>query len=110
MVILTFICSIVIGLAAPAGIYINQNIFDGGLTGARNEMAFSDYSVFLVLFVTAAILPSVIGGFVYNYVEPRSLLILRTAYKSRMLKTMKYEHFQSESSAEIIDKVLTAAR
>lgn len=112
MVILTFICSTVIGLVTPVGVYINQNVFDGGLAVARNEMTFSDYSIFLALFVIAAILPSIISGFVYNYVEPRSLLILRTAYKSRMLKklkTMKYEHFESESSAEIIDKAYNRA-
>ena len=112
MVAITFVCTIVSGLLTPLGVYINQNVFDGGLAVARNEMTFSDYSVFLVLFVTAAILPSVIGGIVFNYVRPRSLLILRTAYKARMLKklkTMKYEHFESEASAEIIDKAYNRA-
>ena len=107
MVVITFVCTIVSGLLTPFGVYINQHVFDGGLAVARNEMTFSDYSVFLILFVVAAILPSIINGVVFNYVEPRSLLILRTAYKTRMLKklrTMKYEHFESETSAEIIDK------
>ncbi|MCL1795087.1 MAG: ABC transporter ATP-binding protein/permease [Oscillospiraceae bacterium] len=112
MVVITFACTIVNGLLTPLGVYINQNVFDGGLAVARNEMTFSDYSIFLVLFVIAAILPSVIGGIIFNYVQPRSLLILRTAYKARMLKklkTMKYEHFESEASAEIIDKAYNRA-
>jgi ATP-binding cassette subfamily B protein len=112
IVVITFVCTIVSGLLTPLGIYINQNVFDGGLAVAKNEMTFSDYSFFLVLFVIVAILPSVIGGIVFNYVQPSSLLILRTAYKARMLKklkTMKYEHFESEASAEIIDKAYNRA-
>lgn len=107
MVVITFIFTIINGVLTPLSVYINQNVFDGGLAVAKNEMAFSEFSIFLVLFVIMAILPSVIGGFIFTYVEPRSLLILRTAYKSRMLKklkTMKYEHFENEASAEIIDK------
>ncbi|MDR2547393.1 MAG: ABC transporter ATP-binding protein/permease [Lachnospiraceae bacterium] len=112
MVVITFVCTIISGLLTPLGVYINQNVFDGGLAVARGEMTFSDYSVFLVLFVIAAILPSLIIGLVNNYVEPRSLLILRTVYKARMLKklkTMKYEHFEHEASAEIIDKAYNRA-
>jgi ATP-binding cassette subfamily B protein len=108
MVVLTFICAIVSGFLTPLGIYINQNVFDGGLAVARNEMDFSSYFIYLVLFVVIAILPSVTGGmFIFGYVQPRSLLILQTAYKARMLKklkTMKYEHFESEASMEIMDK------
>lgn len=107
MVILTFICTIISGLLTPLGIYINRNVFDGGLAVAKGEMSFSEYSIFFVLFVIMAILPSLIIEFIYVYVEKRSLLVLRTAYKSRMLKklkTMKYEHFENEASTEIIDK------
>jgi len=107
MVVVTFALTVVNGLLTPLGVYVHQQVFDGGLQVARGEMAFSDYAVFLVLFVLLAILPTLIGGYVFTYVEKRSLLILRTAYKSRMLrklKTMKYEHFESEASAEIIDK------
>lgn len=112
MVIITFICTIIMGFLTPFRVYINQNVFDGGLAVAKGEMTFPEYSIFLVLFVISAILPTLTGGFVYNYVEPRSLLILRTAYKSRMLKklkTMKYEHYESEASAEIIDKAYNRA-
>ena len=112
MVALTFFVTIVSGLLVPFGVYVNQNVFDGGLAVAGGEMGFADYSVYLVLFVVAALLPSVIGGFVFNYVQPRSLLILRTAYRERMLKklkTMKYEYFENEESAEIIDKAYNRA-
>lgn len=112
MVVITFICTIFSGLITPLSIYVNQNVFDGGIAVARSELPFSEYSIFLILFVALAIIPSIINGFIYAYVEPRSLLILRTAYKSRMLKklkTMKYEHFENEASAEIIDKAYRRA-
>lgn len=107
IVVLTFVCSLINGILSPLGIYVNQNIFDGGLAVAEGKLAFSDYTVFLVLFVIMAILPVLISGIIYQYVQPRSLLILRTAYRARMLKklkTMKYEHYEQETSAEIIDK------
>ena len=107
MVVLTFLFSIIQGLIQPLIVYIKQNIFDGGLSVARGEINFSDYYIFLILFVVFSILPSIIQTYIYNYVEARSLLIFRTAYKSRMLKkmkTIKYEHLEKESSVEIIDK------
>lgn len=107
MVVLTFLFTAISGLLTPFGVFVNQHVFDGGLAVATGEITFSSYSVYLVLFVIIALLPSLIGGFIFNYVQPRSLLILRTAYKARMLKkikTMKYEHYESEQSMEIIDK------
>lgn len=112
MVILTFICTIVNGLLSPIGVYISQNVFDGGLSVAKGEMAFSDYTIFLVLFVIVAILPEIINGFIFNYVQPRSILIFRTTFKARMLeklKTIKYEHFENSNSAEVIDKAYNRA-
>lgn len=107
IVVLTLLCSILSGILVPVNIYAYQNIFDGGLAVAQGEMALADYSFFLVLFVVAALLPEIFSGIIFQYVQPRSLLILRTAYKGRMLqklKTMKYEHFENEESMEIIDK------
>lgn len=112
MVILTFICTIVNGLLSPIGVYISQNVFDGGLSVAKGEMDFSEYTIYLVLFVIVAILPEIISGIIFNYVQPRSILIFRTAFKARMLeklKTMKYEHFENASSAEVIDKAYNRA-
>lgn len=107
MVVLTFLLSITSGLLTPLGVYVRQHIFDDGLAVAEGHMTFSSYSYYLALFIVIALLPSIIDGVIYNYVQPRSLLILRTSYKERMLKklkTMKYEHYESESSSEIIDK------
>jgi ATP-binding cassette subfamily B protein len=54
MVVITFICTMVSGFLTPLSVYINQNVFDGGLAVARNEMTFPEYSVFLVLFIVMA--------------------------------------------------------
>lgn len=107
IVILTFLATIMNGILVPLSIYANQNVFDGGLAVARGEMTLARYSVFLALFVGTALLPEILSGIIFQYVEPRSQLILKTAYKGRMLqklKTMKYEHFESEESMETIDK------
>jgi hypothetical protein len=59
MVVCTFVFTIVSGLLTPLGVYINQNVFDGGIAVAMNKMPFSEYSIFLVLFVINAFcLPS----------------------------------------------------
>ena len=107
MVILTFVFAVVSGLLTPLRVFVNQRIFDGGLAVAAGELAFGDYSIYLILFVVTALLPTLMNGYVWNYAENTSLLILRTVYKSRMLqklKTMKYEHYENEASMEIIDK------
>jgi len=107
MVILTLVFAIMSGLLTPLGVFVNQRVFDGGLAVAGGEMVFGDYIIYLVLFVIVAILPTLMSGYIFNYVENTSLLILRTVYKSRMLqklKTMKYEHYENETSMEIIDK------
>ncbi|NLK74753.1 MAG: ABC transporter ATP-binding protein [Clostridiales bacterium] len=107
MVVITFLCIFIDGLLRPVGIFVRQHIYDDGLAVARGDMTFASYMPYLVLFIIIAILPYITSGFVYNYVQPNSLLILRTSYKERMLKklkTMKYEHYESEASVEIIDK------
>lgn len=112
IVVITFLCTIISGLLVPFSVYVNQNVFDGGLAIANGEMAFADYSIYLILFIIVAFLPTVLNTIIYSYVQPRSILILRTAYKSRMLqklKTIKYEHFENERSAEIIDKAYNRA-
>jgi len=106
VVILTFIISVAKGSLIPFGVYVNEHIFNDGLRVASGELQFSRYSVFLLLFIIMAILPSIFDMFVYGYVGPRSVLILNTSYRARMLqkiKKMKYEHFENEESAKIID-------
>jgi ATP-binding cassette subfamily B protein len=108
MVVLTFAAAIITGLFTPLSIFVNTHIFNGGIAVARGQITFAQYMPYIILFVLVAILPNIITNiFVYGYVEPRSLLILRTAFRGRMLqkiKRLKYEHFESEASMEIIDK------
>jgi ATP-binding cassette subfamily B protein len=59
-VVITFVCTVISGLLTPFSVYINQNVFDGGLAVAMGEMTFSDYSIYLVMFVIVAILPDAI--------------------------------------------------
>ncbi|MDD5190098.1 MAG: ABC transporter ATP-binding protein [Dehalococcoidales bacterium] len=113
MVVLTFVAAIISGLFTPVSIFVNTHIFNDGISVAKGQMTFGQYTPYIVLFVLVTILPNIITNiFVYGYVEPRSLLILRTALKGRMLekiKRMKYEHFESEASMEIIDKAYNRA-
>jgi ATP-binding cassette subfamily B protein len=108
MVVLTFVAAFSLGLMQLLSLVINQRIFDEGLALAAGEIAFGRYLPFLIAFVLLALLPPVLHQvYIYGFVEPRALLILRTAFKSRMLRKlqrMKYEHLESESSMEIIDK------
>lgn len=108
MVIMTFLAAILLGLFTPLSVYVNSHIFNDGIAIARGEMTFGQYIPFLILFVLLTILPPIIGWvFIYGYVQPRSLLVLRTSMRGRMLqkiKKMKYEHFENEESMEIIDK------
>ena len=109
MVIMTFLAAILLGLFTPLSVYVNSHIFNDGIAIARGEMTFDQYIPFVILFVLLTILPPIIGWvFIYGYVEPRSLLVLRTvSMRGRMLqkiKKMKYEHFENEESMEMIDK------
>ena len=76
-------------------------------------MAFGQYSFLLVLFALTALLPPVVNDiFIGGYVQFRSLLILRSAFREKMLqkiKRMKYAHFEDEKSIEIIDKAYNRA-
>jgi ATP-binding cassette subfamily B protein len=113
MVIMTFLASILNGLVIPLSIYTNSHIFNDGLLVAQQTITFNEYFPYIILFVVIAILPPLINDvFIYGYVERRSQLILRTAFRGRMLqkiKKMKYEHFENESSMEIIDKAYNRA-
>ena len=113
MVVLTFVAAIIIGLFTPLTIFVNAHIFNNGIAVAQGQMTFAQYTPYIILFVLVAILPNIITNiFIYGYVEPRALLILRTAFRGRMLqkiKRMKYEHFESAASMEIIDKAYNRA-
>ena len=109
IVIATFVSAILTGAVVPASVWVNSQIFNIGLSVASGELPFSDYIPYLILFVVLALLPVVIGDlFISSYIRPRSELILRTAYKGKMLqklKKLRYEHLESEASMKIIDMV-----
>jgi ATP-binding cassette subfamily B protein len=108
MVILTFVTAFGLGVMRLLTLVVNRHIFDQGLALAQGQMTFDRYLVTLVAFVLLALLPPILRNvYIYGFVQPRALLILRTAFKSRMLKKlerMKYEHLENEASMEIIDK------
>ncbi|MDR2177937.1 MAG: ABC transporter ATP-binding protein/permease [Treponema sp.] len=108
MVIATFAASLLAGALTPLSLWVNARIFNLGLEVAGGTLAFASYIPNLALFAALALLPAVINNFfIYSYVEPRCQLILRTAYKGKMLqklKKLKYEHFENDASMEIIDK------
>lgn len=118
MVALTFVTAFGLGAMQVLTLVVNRHIFDQGMALAQGQITFERYLVTLVAFVLLALLPPILHNvYIYGFVQPRALLILRTAFKSRMLKKlerMKYEHLENEASMEIIDKAYhraeTAAR
>jgi ATP-binding cassette, subfamily B, bacterial len=108
IVVGTFLAAFAMGMIQLLNVVVNQRIFDEGLALAAGEIAFRQYLPNLVAFVLMALLPPLLNQvYLYGFVQPRALLILRTAFKGRMLQKlerMKYEHLESEASMEIIDK------
>ncbi len=113
MVVWTFLAAFALGMTRLLTVVINQRIFDEGLALASGQIGFGRYLPFLIAFVLLALLPPILSQvYIYGYVEPHALLILRTAFKSRMLQKlerMKYEHLENEASMEIIDKAYNRA-
>ena len=113
VVISAIVAAVITGVIGPVSIWVNSQIFDVGLTVATGKTPFTTYIPYLVSFILLTILPGIIGDlFIYSYIQPRSQLILRTAYKGKMLqklKRMKYEHLESTESMEIIDKAYNGA-
>lgn len=108
MVPLTFFAAFSLGMMRLLTLVVNRQIFDKGLVLARGEIPFGSYLPYLIAFALLALLPPILENvYIYGFVQPRALLILRTAFKSRMLKKlerMKYEHLENEASMEVIDK------
>ena len=109
VVILVFVSAILTGAIVPVSIWVNSQIFNIGLLVASGEMPFTGYIPYLVLFVILMLLPVVTGElFVSSYIRPRVELIIRTAYKGKMLqklKKLRYEYLENEDSMKIIDMV-----
>ena len=108
LVIITFASAILSGLITPLSIWVNSRIFDLGLLTASGEMSFLTYIPYLILFVLLSLLPVLVGDILSSsYIRPKCQLIFRTVYKGKMLrklKVLRYEHLESPSSMEIIDK------
>lgn len=108
VVIITFASALASGLITPLSIWVNGRIFDLGLLTASGEMTFRSYIPYLILFVALSLLPVLVGDILFDsYLRPRCQLVLRTAYKGKMLqklKRLRYEHLESPSSMELIDK------
>lgn len=113
IVVMTFAAAIATGLIAPLSIWVNSCIFDLGLQVATGEIHFLQYMPYLILFIVLALLPVLVGDILTNsFIRPRCQLILRTAYKGKMLqklKSLRYEHLENASSMEIIDKAYNKA-
>lgn len=109
VVIVTFISAVVSGLITPLSVWVNGGIFDLGLQVASGDREFLSYVPYLLLFIALALFSVLVGDILTdNYIRPRCRLILRTAYKGKMLQKLKklsYEHLENASSMEIIDKV-----
>jgi len=98
--------SVAMGFIVPFNTWVGAQVFNGALETAAGA-EFSKLIPYLIMFVAAALLPNLLNIIQWHYAEPRSQLILRTAYKGRMLeklKRLRYEHIESEASMEIIDK------
>ncbi|MDI9414203.1 MAG: ABC transporter ATP-binding protein [Bacillota bacterium] len=112
IVIFVFILSLISGLLAPFSVFVNSEILNAGLEIAAQQKEYATLLPLLGLFLFCALAPNLISMFIWGIAEPRSMLVLRSAFRSEMLqklKRMKYEHLESEKSMEIIDKAYTRA-
>jgi len=107
IVVAAFAVSMLAGVVVPIFVWVNGVVFDYAIYVASGEASFEMIVPYLGLFAVLMMIPSVTRLFMYGYIEPRSLLILRTTYKGKMLqklKKMSYAHLENEHSMEIIDK------
>ncbi|HHY12345.1 MAG TPA: ABC transporter ATP-binding protein [Firmicutes bacterium] len=113
MVVSVFVVAIALGGMQLLSLFVNRHLLDDGIALAQGLITYREYLPYLILFVLLTIMPGLLRDvYVFGFVQPRSLLILRTAFKGRMLEKlsrMKYEHLESESSMEIIDKAYRRA-
>ncbi|QOR36881.1 ABC transporter ATP-binding protein [Clostridium sp. 'deep sea'] len=109
VVISIFGSAIITGVVTPISVWVNSQILNLGLAVASGNLEFVSYVPYLILFVVLALLPVVVGDlFNSSYIRPRCELIIRTAYKGKMLqklKKLRYEHLENEASMKIIDNV-----
>jgi ATP-binding cassette subfamily B protein len=112
IIFLTIVTAMLSGASNPIFVWVNRQVLNLGMDVAAGKIAFSEYMPYLVLFVACALLPQLFSMLLWTYIDPACELILRTAYKGRMmqkLKRMRYEHLESQASMEIIDKAYDRA-
>lgn len=112
LVIIPVAASVVSGFLSPLTIYVQGAILDGGMAVAAGTAKLIELAPMMILLVITALAPRLYELYTFGYVEQRTLLILRSVFRGRMLekiKTMKYEHFESEASMEVIDKAYSRA-
>lgn len=113
MVVSVFLIAIALGGLQFLRVLVHRRIFDDGLALAKGLIPYRAYVPYILAFVGLAVIPGVLERvYIWGFVESRSMLILRTAFKSRMLeklRRMKYEHLESEASMEVIDKAYRRA-
>lgn len=112
LIALCCLIALVSGIASPLSVWANAKVLDLGIAVAQKSMTFGAYVVYLVLFCLCLLLPQVVNILLQSYIEPASMLIFRTSFKEKMLqklKRMRYEHFESDESVEVIDKAYSRA-
>ena len=100
------------GVSTPLLVWANAKVLDLGIAVAQKRMAFDTYIIYLGLFCTFLLIPQIANVILRSYIEPESMLILRTSFKGKMLQKLKrirYEHFESDESLEIIAKAYSRA-
>ncbi|MDR0396762.1 MAG: ABC transporter ATP-binding protein/permease [Oscillospiraceae bacterium] len=107
-VIAVMVFAILSGASRFLNVWVTAQVLDNAAYAAQGFITLSAFAPYLILFAALKIVPPLISDlYTFAHAEPKSLLVLRTAYKGRMLnkfKTMKYEHIESESGKEIIEK------
>lgn len=104
--------SVVSGVAASVFVWVNAKVLDFGIVVAQKNMTFGAYAVYLVLFCGCLLLPQLVNILLRSYIEPASVLILRTFFKGKMLQKLKrlqYAHLESDESMEVISKAYSRA-
>lgn len=86
IIILSIAAAILSGVLNPIFVWVNMQVLNLGMDVAAGKMAFSAYTPYLALFVACALLPQAFS--MRTYIEPASQLILRTAYKGKMLQKL----------------------
>lgn len=100
------------GVSTPLLVWANAKVLDLGIAVAQKRMAFDTYIIYLGLFCAFLLIPQIANVILRSYIEPESMLILRTSFKGKMLQKLKrirYEHFESDESLEIIAKAYSRA-